>query len=75
MRHINFFLGAQNGGLGWGGKKVYVEKVHVLLPSLTKITGANDFADFAGKSYEAGGPRKIEKTTSSQYRYEDFIWY
>ena len=30
MRHINFFLGAQNGGVLGGGQKVYVEDVYVL---------------------------------------------
>ena len=33
MRHINFFLGVQNGVFwvgGGGGQKVYVEKVDVL---------------------------------------------
>ena len=34
MRHIHFFLGAQNGGLGWG-QKVYVEMISALFPSLT----------------------------------------
>ena len=37
MRHINFFLGAQNGGVLGGGQKVYVEKVYVLFPSLSKL--------------------------------------
>ena len=36
MRHINFFLGAQAGGVsgGGGGRKVEVEKVYVFFPSL-----------------------------------------
>ena len=34
VRHINFFLGAQNGGLG-GGQKVYVKRVYVFFLSLT----------------------------------------
>ena len=35
MRHINFFLGAQNGVFGGGGgKKVYVEKVCALFGPL-----------------------------------------
>ena len=29
MRHMNFFLGAQNRGVLGGGQKVYVEKVYV----------------------------------------------
>ena len=38
MRHINFFLGAQNRGLLCGGQKVYVEKVYVLFLSLKQVS-------------------------------------
>ena len=37
MRHINLFLGAQNGGFWGGGQKRYVEKVYVLFPSLMRF--------------------------------------
>ena len=37
MRHINFFLGVQNGGFWVGAQKVYVEKVYVLFPSPKKV--------------------------------------
>ena len=53
MRHVNFFLGAQNGVFWVGAKKVYVERVYVLfrspIPEGPKIEKNQDLEIFQAR--------------------------
>ena len=61
IRHMNFFLGAQNGGFWGGGQKVYVEKVYVLFPS-----------PIVGLQIIGNGPNTVSGSTVSSTEVSEF---
>ena len=68
MRHINFFLGAQNGGVLGGGQKVYVEKVYVRFHPLCPPGKASVFQPSVwldGFLHKSGHPL-LKKDTSKR---------